>query len=758
MPPTIDPPVTVVPTRYVAGGASGDLLPLSEALRRPYATGALLCHHDAGRRATKADTDDPGIKAHVLFADLDFPRHRDDSWTAPPEPWFGNLVTFLADTPAGHQTGWYPTPGGARLFWILPEPLPVRHVRAWMSQWRDELASHGVHIDGACLDWPHLFTAPYARRDEPFDMSESVLGINFTPGPLTAWSPPASLWAETAAKRATVKPRDPAQPLPEPDWSLLPDTLREVLEPPCEALADVHERHETTFRIAGAVASIVRRPGEPLDLALVEAYLAPSYLAMCGAFGDSSYDKLIDTVIPYIASCEQAKADSERALLDAADSVPDPISATDLDRLLPDPAVLEVLDCPTPTKTRPNPPPRAHSSNVLRVLRNDPRMRDQLYLDERSLFVQVENPEDAPLRRAILSTETGPVLTDSDAGCLRIWLCDAYRLQPSVADLHEGIKAAAQLARRNPLRDEIDSFTWDGESRVDTWLHKYAGVEDTVLTRAFARRFLVSAIARLYKPGCQVDTVLILRGAQGARKSTLFRELAGEDNFSDTRLDLGNKDAYLALHSTWIYELAELESLRGRAADAVKGFLSSRVDNFRAPYGRLIEPHPRKMVFVGTCNPEDILTDWTGSRRFWPVHTADSIDVEGLKAVREQLWAEARTLFELGEQWWLTREEDALRGYASDDFTAEDTIASTIAEWLVRDAATIPERLTLTTVMERALRLTPDKFEANKLHAAAALKSLGFEQVRVRSGGKRIRLWVRQQQQQEQDTDENRKS
>jgi hypothetical protein len=72
------------------------------------------------------------------------------------------------------------------------------------------------------------------------------------------------------------------------------------------------------------------------------------------------------------------------------------------------------------------------------------------------------------------------------------------------------------------------------------------------------RAWFVSAVARATDPGCKCDTALVLVGEQGARKSTFYRVLAGEW-FSDTAVDIENKDAMMQINGAWIYELGEIE-------------------------------------------------------------------------------------------------------------------------------------------------------------------------------------------------------
>jgi predicted P-loop ATPase len=75
------------------------------------------------------------------------------------------------------------------------------------------------------------------------------------------------------------------------------------------------------------------------------------------------------------------------------------------------------------------------------------------------------------------------------------------------------------------VQDYLNSRTWDGKPRIDTWLTVYLGADDSPYTRAIGPRFLISGAARILTPGCKVDTMPVLEGPQGRRKSMALRAL-----------------------------------------------------------------------------------------------------------------------------------------------------------------------------------------------------------------------------------------
>lgn len=224
----------------------------------------------------------------------------------------------------------------------------------------------------------------------------------------------------------------------------------------------------------------------------------------------------------------------------------------------------------------------------------------------------------------------------------------------------QAVQTVAMERPFHPVRKYLKGLKWDGVHRVPSWLTIYLGVKHSGYVEAVGRCWLISAVARVYQPGCQADHTLILEGPQGIQKSTSLRVLA-EPWFTDEIADLGSKDAALQTAGAWIIELAELEAMGKSETPKVKAFITRRCDRFRPPYGARLIDSPRQCVFAASVNPNASGTyrafqDETGGRRFWPVRCT-KIDIDGLVRDKDQLWAEACVRYRDGESHWLTDSE-----------------------------------------------------------------------------------------------------
>jgi putative DNA primase/helicase len=342
---------------------------------------------------------------------------------------------------------------------------------------------------------------------------------------------------------------------------------------------------------------------------------------------------------------------------------------------------------------------------------------------------------------------TGPgEWTTRDDRELGLWLatvCDL--LIKSEANLSAGVEMYAERNTFHPVLAYLDGLKWDGEDRLSFWLTDCLGVSDTTYSRLAGAMFLRSMVARVWKPGAQVDHMLVLEGGQGAGKSSAFRVLAGEW-FSDTQFRIGDKDALLQLEDVWLYEVSELDAFSKADVTAVKQFLTTLNDKFRGVYERRSRRRPRQVVMGGSTNQDRYLRDSTGNRRFWPV-TVGTIRLDLLRAVRDQLFAQAYHEVQAGERWWPTREEE--RAYfipAQDKRVIVDPWADELAKRL--GEVKYADRLAFTTSeLLAVLGVSSDKIDGGGQMARRIqqiMPGLGWTAGRQRrEDGTRPRVYIR---------------
>lgn len=291
---------------------------------------------------------------------------------------------------------------------------------------------------------------------------------------------------------------------------------------------------------------------------------------------------------------------------------------------------------------KPGGSPKKNFKNLLNYLRSSEHGFISIFgHNEFTNTTQIVNP--APWHRGVMPRQK--TVSDHDLKMLKGHLAVKCDFEMPVSAIEEAVVVSSNDNRFHPVREYLSSLIWDKTPRLDTWLGDYCGAADDDYTRACARKVLCAAVMRVFKPGCKFDHVLVLEGEQGIGKTAICKILGGEW-YGDFKVDPGNKDTVQLLQGRWIVELAELAVTRISDVDALKAFISREVDTARLAYGRLALEFPRQSIFIATKNPSAdnaYLKDDTGNRRWWPVqlNPKGRIDFTGLKAVRNQLFAEA---------------------------------------------------------------------------------------------------------------------
>jgi hypothetical protein len=249
----------------------------------------------------------------------------------------------------------------------------------------------------------------------------------------------------------------------------------------------------------------------------------------------------------------------------------------------------------------------------------------------------------------------GPRLEDPDVEALYMRLWTNYGLKYSARDLHALTSVLCHEGRFHPVRDHLNGLEWDERPRAEVWLEKAFGCQEPrIYLAAVGKMFLISMVARIMKPGCKADYMLILEGDPGLMKSSALEILAIDpDWFSDHLPNLHDDPVRVSMHlrGKMLIEAAEMHAT-GRGNDkANKAFITRKIEKYVPKHARKEVNEPRECVFAGTTNETAYFTDETGNRRYWPVEVRE-IDFDWLKDNVDQLFAEAVHLYKSGEKWW----------------------------------------------------------------------------------------------------------
>jgi putative DNA primase/helicase len=340
-------------------------------------------------------------------------------------------------------------------------------------------------------------------------------------------------------------------------------------------------------------------------------------------------------------------------------------------------------------------------------------------------------------------------LRDNDTSYLTASM-ERENLSPTSAKVREAIEVVAHENWINPPLNYFNGLEWDGVPRLSGWLTAYLGAEgDKDYLSAVGMAWLIAGVARIFEPGCKAENMLVLEGNQGVHKSTALSILANvgrggdeESYFCDTLTfgQLQEKDTVLKLTGKLIVEFADLAGLGSREIEEVKSWMSVQTDEIRKPYGREMAKYPRQFILAGSTNESLWLKDQTGNRRFWPVKCG-KINIAALKRDREQLWAEAVTLYKNKAQWWIGRENKVwtIAELEQDMRLLDDLWAAPIEQFVAG--------LNFITVQEILQNFKIDIADQNKGHQARVigiLKRLGFNPKSKWVGKKAVRGWERE--------------
>lgn len=599
-------------------------------------------------------------------------------------------LALIAQTLDGHAYLCHQTHSGDGWRLVLPftRPVPASH---WGDVWPAIVERLQLPADAHRKDLAGIYFAPSRPVGADFQVYTGV-GKAFDVDALDMLLPSGPQSALLALKAGLQRdfgtitdPHNPNnfRPSGPADLEELRTAVKAMRRPESRELLDtilggrrLTERHATDVghrdsEILRAVSLLACSPiGKPFPVETVMALLEPCIRSMdCAPEGLDYYlglarDKYLRKVGERLE--RDARSDADKAALLRVIGADQVVEGTEDDWRK---GLLVVLD-------RDGAPAglRQIGANANLILEHDRDWKGTLKFNEVTKEVDVFGGPAMGFPKAVLDTEVANYLARSE-----------YKLFLNSFAVGEQILAVARRHSYDPIRAWLESLKWDGIERVDKFFHKYLGATgfDPHIQRV-SKCFLISCAARGLEPGCEVQTVPVLQGKQGCGKSRSLRALGGAW-FTDTKLTLGDKDSRISAAQAWIIELSELASVRNADVDEVKAFVSQREDKIRPPYGKVQEVFLRHCVFVGTVNPDDFLTDWTGNRRWWPV-TVTACDVEAVRRDRDQIFAEAVHRYRQGEQWHLSAADAAVAEKLAQEFMKRSIRAEQMVSWFARKA------------------------------------------------------------------------
>lgn len=256
------------------------------------------------------------------------------------------------------------------------------------------------------------------------------------------------------------------------------------------------------------------------------------------------------------------------------------------------------------------------------------------------------------------------------------------------SDLRELIKKLDDFGFKNPSFDStktafltaaeentVDSMLecistlpeWDGKDRMKDFAFKCLKSSDEEKHIVPILQYFWTALyarATCTDPdGVKADTVLVLQGIQGIKKSSVLEHIGfTRSQFGTIKLKTNDpNDRVRKMKGKLIVEIPELGGMNKLDDyNDVKDFFSTRVDEYVEKYACFTTQFIRRCMLVLTTNETNFIPDFdegSYARRYAVIKCGSDdeqseIDTDWLDVNRDQLWAQAKVLYEKNGIMW----------------------------------------------------------------------------------------------------------
>ena len=288
--------------------------------------------------------------------------------------------------------------------------------------------------------------------------------------------------------------------------------------------------------------------------------------------------------------------------------------------------------------------------------------------------------------------------------------------------------------------------SWDMVPRCERFLSDYCNVEDSLAARTASRYLWETLAGRILTPGAKADVMLVLYGDQGLRKSSAIAAIAPDENLAtEVSFEDRKSDIYRAVKGKLVVEIPELAGMGKKDLESLKALLSAKNDTYVEKFEKNARTYPRRHVFIGSTNEDQFLTD-VQNRRFAVVHVQDGINVDKIIADRDQLWAEAKLMYQVNgiEQ----PEVEAAFKDINEQYRLEDPWEAQLELYLRTSFQSVNGELpyevpmTASELLTQAINVKLQTTKGSDVRKVSrAMKHLGYESTRVRRAKNVVRAY-----------------
>lgn len=239
---------------------------------------------------------------------------------------------------------------------------------------------------------------------------------------------------------------------------------------------------------------------------------------------------------------------------------------------------------------------------------------------------------------------------------------------PTFADVKQAILTVGEENAKDTMIEHLNTLPkWDGKSRIEDFAFKClksgSKKEHIIPILQYFLTALYARAACTSPEGVKADTVIVLQGTQGIYKSTVLKHLVfDESQYGELKLKVNDpNDRVRKMKGKLICEIAELGGmLKMDDYNDVKAFFSIQVDEYTEKWSTFSERFVRRGMLVLTTNETNFIPDFdenSCARRFAVIKVGDEdssnkVDLNWIDDNRDQLWAEAKALYETNGVMW----------------------------------------------------------------------------------------------------------